>query len=469
MKKLFLIFLFFISIHQAVFSLEVIHPTSTNLVVAENSIFFSGKIDRKEKLFINDKMIFPARFGAFSHFVNLQNGENIFALTTIDSKGKIETIKYSIIKDSSLKTRYQNELIEKEPRYYVTTKNNVVLRKTPVDAGMNRLGYLPINTKIVITGVQNQYSRVYLTKDLYGWVKTSEIALVPLELIPATVEQDEHFSEFVYKPKELISYGKDKDKDSLYSVQVSENTPYSLTEWGNRIILSVYNLNKINETFTKEFVLPKFARYSLKMDNGKIDLEIKKPPFSKNNFSNKLVRVVIDAGHGGQEIGAVGCLGHKEKVLNLEVAQKLKRILEVNNFDVCMTRTTDEFVSLQQRVDYAKSVDAVIFISIHLNAVPISLNPNLNSGTVVFYYNPSAKPLAYELSNEISKELNTQNAGACQASFAVIRPTEYIGALVELAYLVNPKDVAVYKSKFFAYKSALGIYKGLVNYINNTL
>lgn len=469
MKKLFFIFLFFISIHQAVFSLEVIHPTSTNLVVAESSIFFSGKIDRKEKLFINNKMVIPARFGAFSHFVKLQNGENIFALTTIDSKGKIETIKYSIIKDSSIKTRYQNELVEKEPRYYVTTKNNVVLRKTPVDAGMNRLGYLPINTKIVITGVQNQFSRVYLTKDLYGWVKTSEIALIPLELIPATEEQDEHFAEFVYKPNELISYGKDKDKDSLYSVQVSENTPYSLTEWGNRITLSVYNLNKINETFTKEFVLPKFARYSLKMNNGKIDLEIKKPPFSKNNFSNKLVRVVIDAGHGGQEIGAVGCLGHKEKVLNLEVAQKLKRILEVNNFDVCMTRTTDEFVSLQQRVDYAKSVDAVIFISIHLNAVPISLNPNLNSGTVVFYYNPSAKPLAYELSNEISKELNTQNAGACQASFAVIRPTEYIGALVELAYLVNPKDVAVYKSKFFAYKSALGIYKGLVNYINNTL
>ncbi len=86
-----------------------------------------------------------------------------------------------------------------------------------------------------------------------------------------------------------------------------------------------------------------------------------------------------------------------------------------------------------------------------------------------FYYNPVAKNLASELANEISKELDTQNNGASQASFAVIRPTEYIGVLVELAYLVNPKDVPVYKSKFFAHKSAVGIYKGLVNYIHKTL
>ena len=93
----------------------------------------------------------------------------------------------------------------------------------------------------------------------------------------------------------------------------------------------------------------------------------------------------------------------------------------------------------------------------------------MNTGPIVFYFNPVAKPLASELANEISKEIGTQNNGASQASFAVIRPTEYIGVLVELAYLCNPKDAPIYKSKFFAYRSAQGIYKGLVNYIQKTL
>lgn len=469
MKKLFFTIFLFLLVHPFAHSFEITFPASSNIVVAEDSIFFSGNVKRGEKLFINDKMIVPAKFGAFSHFVKLNDGENIFAFTIIDSRGQIETTKYLITKDSSKKVCYANELTVLEPRYYLTTKDNVVLRNTPIDAGMNRLGYLPKNTKIVITGTQNQYSRVYLTKDLSGWVKTSEIAIVPLDVVLPTEEEEEHFVEFIYKPNSIISYGKDKINESVYSVQVSANSPYSLTEWGNRITLSIYNLDKLGESFSKEFVLPKFGRYSLNVNDGKYDLEIKNPPFNKHNFSNKLVRVVIDAGHGGKEIGAVGCLGDKEKVLNLEVAHKLKRVLEANGFDVCLTRSIDEFVSLQKRIDYAKSIDALIFISIHLNAVPMSSNPALNSGTVVFYYNPSAKPLAYELSNEISKELDTQNAGASQASFAVIRPTEYIGTLVELAYLVNPKDVSVYKSKFFAHKSAMGIYKGLVNYLQKNL
>jgi N-acetylmuramoyl-L-alanine amidase len=65
--------------------------------------------------------------------------------------------------------------------------------------------------------------------------------------------------------------------------------------------------------------------------------------------------------------------------------------------------------------------------------------------------------------------LQTVNGGVTQASFAVIRPTEYIGVLAEIAYLVNPEDVSIYKSKRFYHNSALALYKGLVNYIHSSL
>lgn len=458
MKKILLLLFLTLFLSPCVQALVITHPSSQNIVVEEDAIFFTGKIDRIERVYINDVLITPSKARAFSYFTPLKDGENIFAVTRKDLFGNVETIKYSVVKDSSKKVKYANEFIEDSQKYFITTKNDVVLRSTPVDAGMNRLGYLPKDTKIVVDGIQNQFSRVYLTKDLYGWVKTSDIAEILTEE-----------GEFIYSPNTIISSGKDKTNEELYTVKVTDNTPYALISDGSKVTLSVYNLSRLGEMASKDFPLGKFGRYSLSMKDGVIDLVIKNTPISKTTYSNKNVKVVIDAGHGGSELGAVGCLGHKEKFINLDVANKLKRILEYHNFDVYMTREKDEFVSLQKRVDYAKDKDALIFISIHLNAVPISSNPALNTGTIVFYYNPVAKTLASELANEISKELDTQNNGASQASFAVIRPTEYIGVLVELAYLVNPKDVPVYKSKFFAHKSAVGIYKGLVNYIHKTL
>lgn len=468
MKKILLILSMMLFCSPFAQALIITHPASQNMVVEEDAIFFLGKIDRMEKVYINDVLITPAKARAFTYFTPLKDGENIFAVTKKDFWGNVETIKYSIIKDSSKKVKYENEFVEYPKQYYVTNKDNVVLRNTPIDAGMNRWGYLPKGMKIVVDGVQNQFSRVYLTKDLFGWVKTSDITAISFK---STIDEDgnEVVEEFVYSPNTIVASGKDKDNEGLYTVKVTNNTPYSLVSDGNKLTLSVYNLSRLGEMASRDFPLGKFARYSLTMNDGVIDLLLKNSPITKSNYSNKNVKVVIDAGHGGQETGAVGCLGHKEKYLNLEVAHKLKRLLESNNFDVYMTRQKDEFVTLQKRVDYAKSVDALIFISVHLNAVPISSNPALNTGTIVFYFNPVAKGLASELANEISKELDTQNNGASQASFAVIRPTEYIGVLVELAYLCNPKDVPVYKSKFFAHKSALGIYKGLVNYIHKTL
>ncbi len=370
MKKILLLLFLIMFISPCAKALVITHPTSQDIVVDEDAIFFTGKIDRIEKVYINDVLITPSKSRAFSYFTQLKDGENIFAVTRKDLFGNVETIKYSIVKDTSKKVKYANEFIEDEPTYFITTKNDVVLRNTPVDAGMNRLGYLPKDTKIFVDGVQNQFSRVYLAKDLYGWVKTSDISKLT--------------EEEAYAPNTIVLSSKDKTNEELYTVKVTNNTPYSLVSDGSKVTLSVYNLSRIGEIASKDFQLGKFGRYSLKMNEGVIDLVIKNSPITKSNYSNKNVKVVIDAGHGGSEIGAVGCLGHKEKYINLDVANKLKRILEYNNFDVYMTRQKDEFVSLQKRVDFAKDKDALIFISIHLNAVPISSNPALNTGTIVF-------------------------------------------------------------------------------------
>ncbi|GAB4538114.1 MAG: N-acetylmuramoyl-L-alanine amidase [Thermodesulfovibrionia bacterium] len=82
-------------------------------------------------------------------------------------------------------------------------------------------------------------------------------------------------------------------------------------------------------------------------------------------------RVVIDPGHGGEDPGAIGPSGLMEKDVVLDIAMKLgKRLKEDYDIDVLYTRTTDVFIPLNERTEFANSRDADIFISIHANASP---------------------------------------------------------------------------------------------------
>lgn len=100
------------------------------------------------------------------------------------------------------------------------------------------------------------------------------------------------------------------------------------------------------------------------VDMRKLVDPVLRPRFSSEN---KLRTVVIDAGHGGHDAGAVSSYA-KEKDLNLAVARKLRRLLENKGYRVVMTRDGDYFLTLQQRVAIANSVPDSIFISIHHNS-----------------------------------------------------------------------------------------------------
>ena len=83
---------------------------------------------------------------------------------------------------------------------------------------------------------------------------------------------------------------------------------------------------------------------------------------------NKIDVIVIDPGHGGDDLGAVGPSGTKEKDINLQVSKKLQSILEDRGFDVILSRDSDRFVSLADRTRIANEAGADIFISIHANS-----------------------------------------------------------------------------------------------------
>lgn len=112
-------------------------------------------------------------------------------------------------------------------------------------------------------------------------------------------------------------------------------------------------------------------------------IEKKPSPIWKRvaRYPYALGRIVVDAGHGGKDPGAVSKRGIKEKDVNLKVAKYLRDELKRKGYKVYMTRDSDEFISLKGRTDFAKKKKADLFISIHAN----SISKSSVSGLEVYY------------------------------------------------------------------------------------
>lgn len=184
--------------------------------------------------------------------------------------------------------------------------------------------------------------------------------------------------------------------------------------------------------------------------------------------------VVIDAGHGGEESGAIGYKDGKadlvEKVVNLDVSMMVVDILKKNGVDVRTTRTTDKFVSLSDRTDYANSIDASLFVSIHCNAFTTE---DVN-GTLVMHhttkdtsaYGVSGKQLAQNIMDYMVPSLGTKDMGRINgSSMWVIRKANMPSVIVEMAFITNESDRQLLKTNAFRAKAAESIAKGIMKTI----
>ena len=204
------------------------------------------------------------------------------------------------------------------------------------------------------------------------------------------------------------------------------------------------------------------ARYSGKYEGNDFVLKIRKPPVIKRKLHG--LTITVDAGHGGSEVGSVSCLKDLEKDINLAIAKELELELKKRGAKVVMTRDDDTYVGLKDRVEKANEHDSTVFLSIHGNALPDGLDPNKSSGTSIYYYYEQAKPLAQELINTMTAELGINNDKVRQGSLAVVRNTNALSLLIEVAYMINPDDSVMLSNSEFQKNCAKAIADGLEKY-----
>lgn len=167
------------------------------------------------------------------------------------------------------------------------------------------------------------------------------------------------------------------------------------------------------------------------------------PVLAQINQTRKQI-IVIDPGHGGKDFGAVGVNGILEKDVVLKIAKQIVALNETtfnNQLEIYLTRDKDTLISLGDRTELAKSLNADIFISLHCNH---SDNPNAR-GVEVFVskkqsrYSEESILLAYHLQKELKENIGFESRGVKFANFQVLRETNdyFPSVLLELGFLSN--------------------------------
>jgi len=334
-----------------------------------------------------------------------------------------------------------------------------------------------------------------------------------------------------------IRFGKYKDKDRIVFDLTRERKfrVFSLKN-PDRLVVDIYGEKEV-----KNIKLPEAYRYRIGKHHWGIRVVIEQPfvisrirsfslpdPFRivvdvyKSNERKEKPKqdiiydeaekkiVVVDAGHGGHDPGAIGFLGLKEKTVNLIIAKKVAEKLERDGrFKVILTRKDDRFIPLHKRAQIALKNRADLFISIHSDAAPKHRRAHAR-GTHIFAISSRAanakkrqiirdknyarlvfgteidsaplrriladlaidvtvsesiifsRILAKEISKSMGREVKWR--GIKRAGFAVLKTPGIPSVLIEVGFITNPKEAVKLASAEFQDRFAEALYKAIVKY-----
>ncbi|HEX5023870.1 MAG TPA: N-acetylmuramoyl-L-alanine amidase [Agriterribacter sp.] len=300
----------------------------------------------------------------------------------------------------------------------------------------------------VVDSVKDDY-KVQLSKNHFAYIEKSNTQCLPLK-IPKPY----------YLTSSWKAYG-DEQFDYI-TIQLDERLPYRSIQQINpaRIVVDIFgatsntnwitqlrSLQEVKNTWYEQveddvlrvFIELKHAQhwgYHIAYDSAvqKLTIRVKQQP---KDLKIRKLKIAIDAGHGGENIGATGVNSNiMEKDYTLKIAQELNKLLRRKGAVTCMTREKDTTLSMIERVELLRAENPDILISIHLN----SSGNLLVKGTSTYYRYIGFRSLSRSILDRMLELPLAETGNIGGFNFALNGPTDYPNSLVEVAYLSNPDD-----------------------------
>ncbi|KRM22277.1 N-acetylmuramoyl-L-alanine amidase [Latilactobacillus graminis] len=171
--------------------------------------------------------------------------------------------------------------------------------------------------------------------------------------------------------------------------------------------------------------------------------------------------IVLDAGHGGRDVGALSTQSKYEKNYTLATVEAVAKKLKAAGANVVLTRSNDTFVGLAPRPAVANQLKADAFISIHFDS---SNEANEASGTTTYYYSKNKDIALAKAINNQTQALPLNNRGIEYGNYQVLRDNQRPSILLELGYINSDQDFKFISSPSYQTKVANAVYNGLTNY-----
>ncbi|TDQ37996.1 N-acetylmuramoyl-L-alanine amidase [Aureibacillus halotolerans] len=170
--------------------------------------------------------------------------------------------------------------------------------------------------------------------------------------------------------------------------------------------------------------------------------------------------IVIDAGHGGRDPGAIGKGSTYEKTVALRTSLMLADRLSSLGANVVLTRSNDTYLTLRERVQISEANAADAFLSLHYDGSDNSLATGVGS----FYFDSRGKALAATILPSLSSHTTMTNRGIKEANYHVLRENAQPAVLVELGFMTTPTDEQKIVTASYQANAVAGIVDGLAAY-----
>lgn len=176
-------------------------------------------------------------------------------------------------------------------------------------------------------------------------------------------------------------------------------------------------------------------------------------------------RIVVDAGHGGTDTGAMGYLAEaNEKDLNLAISLVLREKLEELGATVIMSRTDDTTVSLTERMALLQEVSPDLSISVHHNSVNEATDANTARGTLGLYWSPAGLSLAEYVQKGVPQALAIRDVGVRSQKLALCRNHRFPQTLVETSFICAPAEYEAALRSDYSEKCAEAMVQGVLDW-----
>ncbi len=479
--------------------ITVAYPVPEQLIQQVDSNFIFGSVGNgSASLTIDGFPVAVAKNGAFLAFLPMpENGKyRLVAERGMDRDSM--TLSYRSPKPEE-PSKHKNEQKEFTPHIATILKGSDTLQTgNDVACGAltpdgNREWFFPQGTRLYLTEHDGKYYKAELESHTFAWIADSNFEI---KNETAHGHKGSIGPSIVVREEDKLTKGDLFPSAEYLDLRLpGKHYPFHIMASGTSIRIHLYTSPAIPPAlfdtitndpliegfhydstgggvdFTVILTKPVWGYKAFYVDNGSLDVRIRRPPIIDFNNPLKGIRIMLDPGHPPG--GAIGPTGLLEREANLAEAQHIRAQLLNKGATVFMTHETvsgmvsdvNQIEELDARSLLGVQSNVDLYISIHNNAFPDGTDPFYKYGTSTYYFHPFSEQLANDLDKEIVDVTRIPNLGARMKSLAVCRPTWMPCTLTESLYMMFPDQENALRDPAFLDRLATAHVRGIEDFL----